>query len=209
MVEARHNDGWEAVFSPGEQVPEDLLRARLRHCGAGVKVYAGARLVGAERIALGDRSQIDEGVRVFAGEGVEIGRHVHLAFGASISGGGRCEIGDFASVAAGVRLITGSDLADGSGLTNPTVPATLRAVRRDRVRIGAHAVLFTGVIVLPGVSIGEGAVVSAGAVVHRDLKPWAIYAGQPLVQIGVRPKETILRRARELLAGAAGATETD
>jgi len=189
---------WNDVFGEGTLVPEVVLRERLRECGAGVKVYAGARLVGAERISIGERSQIDEGVRVFAGEGVEIGRFVHVAFGASVSGGGRCGIGDFASIAAGVRIITGSDLADGSGLTNPTVPEELRAVRRGQVRIGAHAVVFTGAIVLPDVEIGEGAVVSAGGVVHHDLKPWGIYAGWPLVQIGVRPKEEVVGKAEML-----------
>ncbi len=189
MEEKLNHNNWDSMFCTGDLVPEEVLRERLRLCGAGVKVYAGARLVGAERIGIGDRSQIDEGVRVFAGEGVEIGRHVHLAFGSSVSGGGRCEIGDYASIAAGVRLLTGSDLADGSGLTNPTVPPELRSVMRGRVKIGAHAVVFTGAIVLPDVTVGEGAVVSAGGVVHRDLKPWGIYAGWPLVQIGVRERE--------------------
>jgi galactoside O-acetyltransferase len=194
MEKKMNRERWDRVFSPGELVPEEVLRERLGRCGAGVKVFADARLVGAERISIGERSQIDEGVRVFAGEGVEIGRYVHLAFGASISGGGRCEIGDFASIAAGVKLITGSDVADGSGLTNPTVPPEMRAVRRGVVRIGAHAVVFTGAVVLPGVTVGEGAVVSAAGVVHRDLKPWGIYAGTPLVQIGSREKDEVLRR---------------
>jgi galactoside O-acetyltransferase len=122
-----------------------------------------------------------------------LGAHVHLAFTSSISGGGECDIGDFAGIGAGVRLITGTDLADGSGLTNPTIPDRLRAVKRGRIVVGAHAVLFTNCIVMPDVTVGEGAVAAAGSVVHHDLKPWAIYAGNPLVQVGVRAKETILR----------------
>ena len=66
------------------------------------------------------------------------------------------------------------------------------------ITIEAHAVVFTNSIVLPNVRIGEGATVSAGSIVHHDLKPWAIYAGNPLVQVGVRPSDKILEMVNEL-----------
>ena len=192
-------DAWRELM-PGQLLPEAVLRSSLQKCGRQVKIYAGCRLFPPERLSVGDCSQIDEGVWIFTGEGVSIGRHVHLAFGCSISGGGRCEIDDFAGFGAGVRLLTGTEVIDGSGLTNPTIPSVLRAVRRGRIHVGAHALVFTNSIVWPDVTIGEGAVVAAGSVVHHDLKPWAIYAGNPLVQVGVRPKETILALADQLLA---------
>ncbi|MCH7573949.1 MAG: acyltransferase [Candidatus Marinimicrobia bacterium] len=43
----------------------------------------------------------------------------------------------------------------------------------DRVRIGAHAVI------LPGVTIGDGAAVGAGSVVTKDIPPHAVAAGNP------------------------------
>jgi acetyltransferase-like isoleucine patch superfamily enzyme len=185
-------------FSTGQTLPIEILRKHLKAVGKNVAVYRGARFVGASSIELGDFTQIDEGVRIFAGLGVRIGRHVHLAFDSSISGGGECVIADFAGVAAGVRIITGSEgLQD--GLTNPTIPPEFRVVSRNKVVIGSHALIFTNAIILPGVTVGEGAVVSAGSVVHRDLKPWSIYAGFPLVQIGIRNSTAILEKARELL----------
>ena len=50
----------------------------------------------------------------------------------------------------------------------------------DDVWIGA------GAIVLKGVTIGEGAVVAAGAVVTKPIDPWAVVAGIPAKQISVR-----------------------
>ncbi len=177
-----------------------VLRRHLKSCGQWVKVYAGCLLVPPGAVSLGDFSQVDGGVRVFAGEGVVIGRHTHLAFCSSISGGGRCELGDFVGLGAGARLITGTEVVDGRGLTNPTIPAPLRQVQRGYIKVGPHAIIFTNAVVLPNVTIGEGAIVAAGAVVHRDLKPWGIYAGHPLVQVGVREKETVLEMGRRLLA---------
>jgi galactoside O-acetyltransferase len=183
----------------GGLVSESLLRHCLKRCGRGVRVFQGCRLVSPEAIELGDFCQVDEGVLLFAGEGIAVGRHVHLAAASSISGGGRCVLGDFAGIGVGVRLVTGTEVVDGAGLTNPTVPSSYRAVQRGSVVIGAHAVIFTNSVVLPSVLVGEGAVVAAGSVVHRDLKPWGVYAGNPLVQIGTRPAERILALAEQLL----------
>ncbi|MCL5097696.1 MAG: acyltransferase [Candidatus Omnitrophica bacterium] len=186
-------------FEAGEILPAAMVQQWLKAAGKGIKIYRGCRVYPPDRVSIGDYSQIDEGVRIFAGEEVVIGRHVHLAFGCSISGGGRCVIHDFAGIGAGVRLITGSELSDGRGLTNPTIPDELRAVKRSFVEVGAHAVVFTNSVVFPGVKIGEGAVVAAGSLVHHDLNEWGIYAGQPLIQIGTRPKEVILKQAGELI----------
>lgn len=188
-----------AEFAPGTWLPEEIARQWLAHCGKGVKIFRGSRLVSPEKIRIGDATQIDEGVRIFGGEGVTIGRHVHMAFDSSISGGGACVLGDFAGIGAGVRIVTGSEQVDAGGLTNPTVPSEWRTVRRGKVEVRAHAVIFTGTIILPDVVVGEGAVVAAGSVVHRSLKEWCIYAGQPLVQIGVREKKDVLNKAALLL----------
>lgn len=188
-----------AEFAPGTLIPRAVLEQNLRFCGTGAKVFAGCRIVPAQCVSLGDYSQIDEGVRIFAGQGVDIGRYVHFAMESSVSGGGKLLVEDFASVGIGARLLTGTEVASTGLLMNPTVPLGLRGVRRDVVKILAHAVVFTNAIVFPGVTIGEGAVAAAGAVVHHDLSPWTIYAGHPLVAVGRRNKESVLRAAEECL----------
>lgn len=44
-------------------------------------------------------------------------------------------------------------------------------------------------MILPGVSIGEGAVVAAGAVVTSDVEPWTVVGGVPARKIGNREKK--------------------
>lgn len=60
------------------------------------------------------------------------------------------------------------------------------ASRGGPVRIGNRAWIGYGAIVLPNVSIGEGAVVGAGSVVTKDVDPFAIVAGNPARKIGER-----------------------
>ena len=54
------------------------------------------------------------------------------------------------------------------------------------VKIGDHAWLGARCLVLPGVTIGEGAVVGAGAVVSKDVPPFSVVAGVPAKVIGTR-----------------------
>jgi len=53
------------------------------------------------------------------------------------------------------------------------------SVERSEVRIGNKAWIGFNVIVLKGVSIGEGAIVGAGSVVTRDVPPYTVVAGNP------------------------------
>ena len=66
----------------------------------------------------------------------------------------------------------------------PTFPAIGGVVTiQDHAWIGARATL------LPGVTIGEGAVVAAGAVVARDVAPYEVVGGVPARKIGERNRD--------------------
>lgn len=58
--------------------------------------------------------------------------------------------------------------------------------KRGAIHIGNHAWLGSNVTVLDNVSIGEGAVVCAGAVVTKDVEPFAVVAGVPAKKISER-----------------------
>ena len=167
--------------------------------GRNVRIYAGARIVGCANIRIGDDVVIDDFVLVYATAPVHIGSQVHIASFTSISGGGEVWLDDFCGLSSGVRIVSGSeDFAGGSCLTNPTVPAAYRQVRRAPVRIGAHAIVGANSSVLPGVSVGEGCAVGAQSLVAKDLPPWGVYLGVPARRIGERPSADIHRLAAQL-----------
>ncbi|MFZ4456098.1 MAG: acyltransferase [Bacteroidales bacterium] len=58
----------------------------------------------------------------------------------------------------------------------------------NKVSIGDYAWVCSRAIILPGVSIGEGAVVAAGAVVSRDVAPYTVVGGVPAKKIAERNK---------------------
>jgi len=57
-----------------------------------------------------------------------------------------------------------------------------------KVSIGDYAWLSTRCIILPGVTVGEGAVVAAGAVVTKDVEPYTVVGGVPAKKIGDRTR---------------------
>ncbi len=166
--------------------------------GEDVRIYETTTVIAPERIGLGSHVVIDGFVMLQGGLGVEVGSYVHIASFASVTGGGPARIGDFATLASGVRVLTGTDIPDGSGLTNSAIPAELRRVERPGVRIEDFAFLGANAVVMPGVTVGEGSVAGAGAVVLEDLEPWTIYAGVPARRLRRRPSEAVLAGAAKL-----------
>ncbi len=162
------------------------------------KVFEWARIVGESEIEVGHHSQIDDFVFINTGLECRLGRFVHIASFCSIIGGGRFIMEDFSGLSAGCRVITGSDDFTGGHMTNPTVPADFTHVRTGMVRICKHAVVGTNAVLFPGVVVGEGASVGAGCIVRKSLEPWTIYAGVNPRPVGRRDRDGILAREREL-----------
>jgi acetyltransferase-like isoleucine patch superfamily enzyme len=176
----------------------DISTAGLAGAGEDVRIFELTRLTQAEYITVGDHVLVDDFVFLQGGAGLVIGNYVHIASFASITGGGSATVGDFCSISSGARVLTGTDLIDGSGLTNPTVPAEYRSVERPGTELGDHAFIGANAVVLPGVEIGEGAVIGSCSVVREDILPWTINVGAPTRAVGARPSELILAHAREL-----------
>jgi acetyltransferase-like isoleucine patch superfamily enzyme len=172
-------------------------------CGEDVTIYEWVRILDPERIRIGNHVIVDDFVFIDGGEELNIGSHVHIAAFVSLVGGGRIALGDFVGLASGTRIVSGTDLTDGSGLTGPTIPDRWRAVRRSFVQIGAHAMLGTNVVVHPGVTIGEGAIVGSQSLVTRDLPPWSVCIGVPARPVKERPRERVLEYERALRAAEA------
>ncbi|HKW72791.1 MAG TPA: acyltransferase [Candidatus Dormibacteraeota bacterium] len=87
-------------------------------------------------------------------------------------------IGDDVSVSLGVTILTAEHPPDDEEFRVETKP----------VRIEDHAFIGARAIVLPGVTIGRGAMVAAGAVVTRDVPPLTIVGGVPARPIGRRQR---------------------
>jgi galactoside O-acetyltransferase len=99
------------------------------------------------------------------------------------------EIGDFATISARCTIFSSSDDYSGATMGNATVPDIYRDTTDAPVRIGAHAMIGAGSILLPGVTLGESACVGAMSLVKTDVAAFTIVAGVPARPIGRRRAE--------------------
>lgn len=77
------------------------------------------------------------------------------------------------------------------GSSHTGIPTDVPVVQTDLeikpVRVEAWADIGTGAVLLPGVTVGRGSIVGAGAVVNRDVAPFSIVAGVPAKFVRWRP----------------------
>ncbi len=113
-----------------------------------------------------------------------IGDYVLVGTGTVIDG--QVSIGDYVSIQTGVYIPTdttiGSYVFIGpcAVLTNDKYPLRQRASYQSLgPTICDHATIGANATILPGVVIGEGAMVAAGSVVTKDVPPWTLAVGSP------------------------------
>lgn len=110
------------------------------------------------------------------GDETWIGQQAFLHAAGGLSIGARVGIGP------AVRIITSVHEEAGRG-----TPILFSPIRFVPVTIEEDADLGVGAVVLPGVTIGRGAIIGAGAVVTKDVPPYCVAAGVPAVVLRERP----------------------
>jgi acetyltransferase-like isoleucine patch superfamily enzyme len=168
-----------------------LLSLGVRCGGEAIQVHVSVVLIDSQRLQIGNHVRIDPFCILSARGGISLGQHIHIAAHCSLIGGGGIEINDFAGISHGAKLLSVSDDLSGSYLTGPTIPDEFRAVIKSPIRIGRHAVVGAGSVILPGVTLGEGTIVGALSLVRDDLPPWTVWGGIPARQIGTRRQDLL------------------
>lgn len=121
------------------------------------------------RMRIGSASSIHRRCRMYRSYRIKIGNHTVINYGVLLDGRGGLCIGDNVSVSEGTVILTMDHNVDDPDLALRSRPVTIG----DYVFIGSYA------RILPGVMVGEGAVIAAGAVVVRDVDPYTLVAGVP------------------------------
>ena len=126
------------------------------------------------------RSQVPDTLRVFTplninyGPGVRFGDDCFLNFGCTLLALGGITIGDGAFI--GPHCVLATEY-------HPEDPATRHTLLTKPIVIGRNAWLGANVTVLAGVTVGENAIVAAGAVVSKDVPATTIVGGVPAKEI--------------------------
>jgi len=133
-----------------------LLKVFGAKLGKGCRVQGRAEIWQPWKLTLGENCWIDGGARIYSADEITLGANC--------------------VVSAGAFLCTASH-----DLSSPVFELVTKPVR-----LGDCAWAAGNATILPGVTLGEGAVAAAGAVVAKDVPPWTVVAGNPAREIGRR-----------------------
>lgn len=168
-----------------------------KHKISDVKTFEYTKIIGLENIEFGKKIIIDDFVLIYAKKRIKIGNYVHIASFSSITGGNELELGDFSAISQGCRILTATDDFKYHGFGNSTIANQFRNIKSLPIKIGKYCIIGANSVVLPGVTIGEGATVGANSVVTKDLAPWGIYIGN--TKVATRDKEAVLKNYENFL----------
>lgn len=152
---------WAVVFRPTPRWCLNgwrvaLLKAFGAKIAAGVKVQGSAEIWQPWKLTIGENSWIGGGVKLYSVDEIKIGANSVISEGAFIC------------------------------TASHDIKSEIFELKTKPITIGDSAWIAARAIVLPGVTIGEGAVAAAGAVVTKDVAPDSVVAGNPARVIGKR-----------------------
>ena len=181
-------------------LPDEIIRSMgFASVGENVQLSDKASIYGVDKIAIGSNVRIDDFVVISAGmDGIVIGSNVHIAVYSSLIGTGKITLSDFSNISSRVAIYSSNDDYSGISLTNPTVPEAYKSVMHAPVFIGRHVIIGSGSVILPGVSIGEGAAIGALSLVREGCEKFSIYCGNPAKKIKKR-KRCLLEKEQNYL----------
>lgn len=158
---ARHLPGSDVPYSMGAKHIRRILCKRIfKKCGRNVNIEHGAFFYSGNEIEIGDNSGL--GINCRLSGPVKIGRDVMMG--------------------PDVIIYT-----QNHNIERTDIPMNMQGnSERKPVTIGNDVWIGARVIILPGVTVGDGAVLAAGAVVTKDVPPYAIAGGNPAKIIRMR-----------------------
>ena len=138
------------------------------------------------RMRIGRGARLDTNCVIWGPSRITIGSGSVINRSVLLDGRMPLKIGDNSSISLEVMILTLQHDLAAPDFDSEGSPVEIG----DRVFVGARAVI------LPGIIIGDGAAVAAGAVVTKDVAPYTIVGGNPARPIGTRPRDLRYRLDR-------------
>ncbi len=191
--------GWVPTITLGVLLRRVLYRTIFKRFGTSVFIQDDAEFISACNIEIGDGAHIFRGVRLYAGgdrSRICLGAQVTLQLGVDISAGENCYIeiaertfiGSYTCISGPGHVKIGKDcliaahsgiVANNHNFADPLQKIQEQGITRKGIVIEDDCWLGYGVKVLDGVTIGQGSVIGAGAVVTKDIPPYSVAVGVP------------------------------
>lgn len=175
---------------------KELAKLNFASIGTNVLISKKASFYGCNTMHIGSNVRIDD-FCMLSGN-ISIADYVHISAYVALYGKAGIVIGSFCGVSPKTTIFSETDDFSGEYLISPMVPSEYRNVfsgtvfMQDYSHVGAHSVI------MPAVTLGEGAVAGAFSFIKNDLAAWTINFGIPCKYYKPR-KRSVVSLSQSLL----------
>lgn len=173
--------------SGGGQALREECRSWMAHILSRIPgrigVAARARYYRSRLAACGNSTIIAVGVRISSPEKLSLGDRVGIGAGAFITAGGGVKLGNCVGIGPDTKIWSVNHI-----FKDPDVPWRDQGWEYKEVIIEDDAWIGAASFIKPGVTVGKGAIVSAGTVLSKSVPPYSIVTGNPGRVVGWRKK---------------------
>lgn len=111
-------------------------------------------------------------------------------------GGGHFRSAAYVGVSSNVTFMTSSEDYSGDAMATCMVPSEFRRSESGDIVLEEHVVCGPNSVILPNVTLGQGAVVGALSLVSHSVPPFIIVSGNPPRKVGLRKKDVLQAQER-------------
>lgn len=171
---------------------DELKNLGLKAYGDNVLIGRNAILYTPEKLEIGNNVRIDD-FCVLSGE-IKLGNYIHISHFCGLYGGSQgITMEDYSGLSSKVTIYAVSDDYSGCSMTNPMIPSEYKPYSMEKkVLIKKHAIIGSGSIVLPGITIEEGSSIGSMSLCTKDTLQWSINVGIPAKKIKDRKKDLLM-----------------
>lgn len=156
--------------------------------GKGVVIEPGVLIFHPENIEIGDNVYIGHYtiLKAYYKNSMKIGSGTWIGQQCFLHSGGGLTVGKNVGIGPAVKIITSFHAEEGR-----TVPILHSRIEFAPVTIEDDCDIGVGAVILPGVTLGKGVQIGAGAVVTKSFDPYSVVAGVPAKIIRMRPESIV------------------
>ncbi len=175
---------------------EELKELGLYHLGKNVQIDRSVRIFFPHKVIIESNTRIDCQSVISCSGNVHIGPYSHFSIGTKIMGAGNFRSAAYVGVSSNVTFMTSSENYAGDAMATCMVPQEFRRNEIGNIILEEHVVCGPNSVILPNVTLGQGAAVGALSLISHSVPPFIIVSGNPPRKVGVRKKDVLHAQQR-------------
>ena len=174
------------IFSNNYIETKELRKNGIR-CGNNCKIHETALVLNPKNLILGNNIRIDARCNLINKNKIYIGNYVTIGPNCLMNTSNKIiKIKKYTHFSDNVRIYCTSELHRNTLIAGPYQQSKKTKKRSSNILISEYCMLASNTIVLPYGKFNKGSSVGTSSIVHKELKSWTIYYGNPLSEVGKR-----------------------